>query len=180
DMYKNGYYVEKNQAQYEEIIENLYPRVKKCKNVFDPIPEVYTRLAKIRKDQGDIKEAINLYLYAKDVLSQRISYNAFFGNLNIMKWLIDDLYEIMDFDYEDFDFYDLYYLLKSPGKITFMYDAKMQKIECEMDGAECAVCFNGKWFRNRDDFFKDACIGNRKLTAIAPDCYGFEFENAEG
>ena len=40
DMYKNGYYVQKNQKKYEEIIENLYPIVRKCNNLFDPVPEV--------------------------------------------------------------------------------------------------------------------------------------------
>ena len=64
--------------------------------------------------------------------------------------------------------------------ITIMLDDEEIHLESVMEGDECTICFNGKWFRNRDDFFKDACIGNRKLTAIAPDCYGFEFENAEG
>ena len=44
--------------------------------------------------------------------AQRIRHNAFFGNLNIMKWLIDDLYELIEFDEEYFDFFDLYYLLR--------------------------------------------------------------------
>ena len=166
DMYKNGYYVEKNQQVYEEIIEELYPKVKKCTNLFDPVPEVYTRLARIRADQGKKREAVNLYFVAKDFLAQRIRYNAFFGNLNIMKWLIDDLYTLIEFDEYDFDFYDLYYLLKTPNKITFTYNGEEQTLESEQDGAECAVCFNGKWYHNRDDFFKDACIGDTKVTAL--------------
>lgn len=28
DMYRNGYYVEKDQQKYEQIIEDLYPKVK--------------------------------------------------------------------------------------------------------------------------------------------------------
>ncbi|MCR5268522.1 MAG: hypothetical protein K6E16_08400, partial [Lachnospiraceae bacterium] len=95
DMYKNGYFVEKDQKKYEQIIEDLYPKVRDLDNVFDPVPEVFTRLAHIRTDQGKIEEAVELYLYAKDFLAQRIKYNAFFGNLNIMKWLIDDLYELI-------------------------------------------------------------------------------------
>ena len=174
DMYKNGYYVEKNQEKYEQMIEELYPQVKDLKNVFDPVPEVFTRLAKIRTSQGREEDAVELYLYAKDFLAQRIKYNAFFGNLNIMKWLIDDLYELIEFDEEVFDFFDLYYLLKSPHKITFIYDGKEQKLESVMEGEECSVCFNGKWFHSRDDFFKEACIGNTKLTAVYQDLYGFE------
>lgn len=175
-MYRNGYYVPKDQKKYEQIIEELYPKVKDNKNLFDPVPEVFTRLARIRVAQGKKKEAVNLYLYAKDFLAQRIRYNAFFGNLNIMKWLIDDLYELIDFDEECFDFFDLYYLLKAPHRISFMYEDEEQKLESVMEGGECAVCFNGKWFRSRDDFFKNSCIGDTKLTAIYDDLYGFEVE----
>ena len=174
DMYRNGYYVEKNQEKYEQMIEELYPKVKNLRNVFDPVPEVFTRLAKIRTSQGREEDAVELYLYAKDFLAQRIRYNAFFGNLNIMKWLIDDLYELIEFDEEVFDFFDLYYLLKSPHKISFVYDGKEQKLESVMEGEECSVCFNGKWFHGRDEFIKEACIGNTKLTAVYQDLYGFE------
>ena len=173
DMYKNGYYVEKDLAKYEEMIEELYKKIRKCHNVFDPVPEVCTRLAKIRKDHGQEREAVNLYLTAKDWLSQRIYYSAFFGNLNIMKWLIDDLYEIIEFDTEDFDFYDMYYLLKSPHEISFHFDGEKQTVKSELDGAECAVCFNGKWFRSRDDFFKEALIKDTKITSLYDEFYGF-------
>lgn len=142
-------------------------------NVFDPVPEVFTRLAKIRTSQGKKDEAIDLYLYAKDFLAQRIRYNAFFGNLNIMKWLIDDLYELIDFDEGFFDFFDMFYLLKSPHKITFMYEDKKHDLESVMEGGECAVCFDGKWFHSRDDFFKEASVDNKKLTSVYDDLYAF-------
>jgi tetratricopeptide (TPR) repeat protein len=174
DMYRNGYYVEEDQAKYEQMIEELYPKVKNLNNVFDPVPEVFTRLAKIRTSQGREEDAVDLYLYAKDFLAQRIKYNAFFGNLNIMKWLIDDLYKLIEFDEDFFDFFDLYYLLKTPHRITFIYDDKEQQLESVQEGDECSICFNGKWFHGRDDFFKEASIGNTKLTAIYQNLYGFE------
>lgn len=176
DMYKNGYYVEKNQQKYEEMIIELYPKVKDMNNVFDPVPEVFTRLARIRKSQGENEEAVRLYLYAKDFLAQRIRFNAFFGNLNMMKWLVDDLYELIEFDEDYFDFFDLYYLLKTPHKIKFYYENEEYNLFSSMEGKECNVCFEGKWFHNRDDFFKDASIDNLKLTAIYNDLYGFEVE----
>nr|WP_297707261.1 tetratricopeptide repeat protein [uncultured Butyrivibrio sp.] len=174
DMYKNGYYVDKDQNKYESMIRKLYKKVQKCDNVFDPVPEVYTRLARIKTAEEDYDEAINLYLRAKDWLAQRIRFNAFFGNLNIMKWLIDDLYELIEFDEETFDFYDLYYLLKTPHKIRFFFDDKEMHLESEMEGNECVVCFNGKWYHSRDDFFKDAAVDNVKLTSVYRDLYGFE------
>lgn len=174
DMYRNGYYVDKSQEKYEEIIEGLYPKVKKCRNVFDPIPEVYTRLARIRVAQGREKEAVGLYLNAKSVLAQRIGINAFFGNLNIMKWLIDDLYELIEFDEEYFDFFDLYYLLRTPHKIVFLYENREYNVESVLEGGECVVRFEGKWYHDRDEFFKNAVIGDTKATAVYDELYGFE------
>ena len=138
------------------------------------MPEVFTRLARIRTAQGRTNEAVNLYLYAKDFLAQRIKYNAFFGNLSIMKWLIDDLYKLIEFDNEYFDFFDLYYLLKTPNKIRFYYDDEIQELESVKEGGACSVCYNGKWYRDRDDFFKDASVDGVKLTSVYNDLYGFE------
>jgi len=176
DMYKNGYYVDKDMTTYRSIIEELYLKVLKCNNVFDPVPEVFTRLAHIRLDEGKTEDAVNLFLRAKDWLAQRIQYNAFFGNLNIMKWLIDDLYDLIEFDEDYFDFFDLYYLLKTPHIASFVYDGRNQIVESVMDGEECSVRFNDKWFRSRDDFFKDALVDgtNKKLTAVYRELYGFE------
>ncbi len=174
DMYKNGYYVKKDKDKYEEMIEKLYSNVSKCRNLFDPVPEVYTRLARIRKEHGQIEDAVSLYLRAKDFLAQRIRYNAFFGNLNIMKWLIDDLYELIEFDNEYFDFYDMYYLLKKPHRIRFEYEDNEYQIESVIEGNECTVKFENKWFHSRDDFFMDAYIDDAKLTTIYDELYGFE------
>ena len=55
-------------------------------------------------------------------------------------------------------------------------DDNEQSLESVMEGDECTVCFNGKWYHSRDDFFKDGCIDNMKLTAIYEDLYGFEVE----
>lgn len=174
DMYKNGYYVAKDLEKYVSMIEELYSKVSTCTDVFDPLPEVYTRLAAIRRDQGEIEEAVFLYLGAKDFLAQRIQYNAFFGNLNIMKWLIEDLYKISDFDKYDFDLYDMYYALMKPVKIRFFYGRKMFEVRSEIDGAECNICFDGKWFRNRDEFFQKATIDGERITSLYYELDDFE------
>lgn len=175
DMYKNGYYVDKDMNKYKSMIEDLYNKVQDCTGVYDPVPEVYTRLARIRTEEGKEEDAVELYLRAKDWLAQRIRFNAFFGNLNIMKWLIDDLYKLVEFDQDYFDFFDLYYFLNTPHKIRFYYEDEEMNLESVKEGDECTVCFNGKWYHSRDDFFKDAATkSGKKLTAIYNELYGFE------
>lgn len=176
DMYKNGYYVEKDYEKYKSIIEDLYLKVKDDLNLFSPVPQIFMRLARIRVEEGRNSEAVDLYLYSKDFLAQRLKINSFFGDLNNMKWLVDALYELIPFDYGDFDFYDLYYLLKSPNKIKFRYNGKIHQLESSVEDGECVVCFDGKWFRTREDFFAKAVIDNKRLTSIYADLYLFEVE----
>ena len=46
-------------------------------------------------------------------------------------------------------------------------------VETVQEDNECTVCFDGKWFRDRDEFFKNAAVENTRLTAVYDDLYGF-------
>ena len=77
-----------------------------------------------------------------------------------MKWLIDDLYELKPFNYDNIDLFDLYYLLRFPHEIrmypTHDYEGSYVDLKSVQEGDICEVCFNGKWFHDRDDFFARA------------------------
>lgn len=174
DMYKTGYYVEKDYDTYCKIIEELYQKIKDTDFLGDPLPEIFTRLAHIRTKQGKTDEGVYLYCAAKDFLAQRIRYNAFFGDLNIMMWLEDDLYKLIDFDNEAFDLYDLYYLAKTPVKVKFRFNDTEQEWESVEENGELVIRFNEKWYKTREDFFAKACIDDMPLTYIYDELYGFE------
>lgn len=173
DMYKNGYFVEKDYEKYKEIIERLYItyRAETSITIFAPVPEIYTRLARIRKEEGRIDEAVDLYLDAKNFLAQRIRFNPFFGNLNIMKWLVQDLYTITEFDEDFADIFDLYYLLSTPAVVEFRYGDETYKVESLQEDDEIVIRFEDKWYRTIDDFFAKAEIDNELLTAIYTELY---------
>ena len=139
-----------------------------------PQPEVYTRLARIRQKQGRTDEAIDLYVRAKDFLAQRITYNPFFGDLNIMKWLEEELYELIDFDRADFDLYDLYVLLKQPVRIAFAYDGKMYEVESVEEDGSISIRFGDSWYRDIDDFFAKATIAGERIPVLYEKLYAFK------
>lgn len=176
DMYKNGYYVEKDYNKYKSMIEELYPKFENWTGLRtgDPVPEIYTRLAGIRKQEGKMDEAIELYFNAKEFLIERIVYNPFFGNLTIMKWLEKDLYSIYEFDEDDFDLYDLYYLFEHPAKVTFFYKNEKQTVEAVLEDGGIVICLNGKWYRTVDDLMAKGQIDGELLTSIYEDLYGYE------
>ena len=174
DMYKNGYGVYQNYDLYVELIETAYDHVKGTPYLGAPLPEVYTRLAKIRTKQGNTVEAIDLYVRAKDFLAQRITHNPFFGNLNIMKWLEEDLYELIEFDRADFDLYDLYVLLNQPVKVSFKYNGKEYEVESVAEEGGISICFDKKWYRGIDEFFAKAVIADQRIPVLYNQLYAFK------
>ena len=173
DMYKNGYSVEKDYDKYCEIIEKAYDKVKNARYLGEPLPEVFTRLARIRTEQGRIDEAIDLYLAAKDFLAQKISCNPFFGDLNVMKWLSEDLYKLIEFDYSDMDLYDLYFALTKPCKIEFYCFGDKYTVEAVEEDGTISVKFGDKWFRDVSEFFSKAVIEGKRVPVLYNDCYAF-------
>lgn len=169
DMYKNGYFVDKDYEKYKEIIRELYPVVEDAEYLGDPLPEIFTRLAAIEAEEGNTDKAVDLYFRAKDFLAQRIMYNPFFGNLNIMKWLIEDLYKLIEPDPLEMDLFDLYYWLTKPCKITFRAGVKFHEVSCVEENGEYVISFEGQWYRNVDDFFKKANIDGTLLTDAVMD-----------
>ena len=178
DMYRNGYYVEKDYDKYCEIIEGLYPRIKDAQYVNEPLPEIFTRLARIRMEQKRYEEAENLLLSAKDFLAQRICCHPFFGDLNIMKWLVEDLNKLPSKqDPKYVDLYDLFTILREPAQVFFYYRRKKMEIKSVMEDGECIICFDGHWYRTVDDFFAKASIGDELLTSLYREIYVCEVQN---
>lgn len=174
DMYKNGYYVEKDHKKYKDIIEDLYERVKDSTFMGDCVADVCMRLAKIRVEEGKKEEAVDLYLHAKHFEKQSLERNAFFGDLNVMDWLIHDLYKLIDIDEDDLDYFDLYVLLEEPKKVRFRYDRKVYTVESVIEDGTCVVKFGDKWFRSAKEFVEKAMIGRTPLVSINTSLYGFE------
>ena len=173
DMYKNGYHVEKDYGTYKAMVEALYPDVKDAQYTDEPLPEVYTRLARIREEEGRPDDALALLQEAKPFLAQRIRYSGFFGDLSIMKGLIEHMYTLTEPDPDDLDLYDLYELLRSPCRVGFYCGSKPYTVERVQEGEESYIRFGNKFFRGRDDFFSKAKIGGERITAL-DNLYGFE------
>lgn len=176
DMYKNGYYVEQDYEKYKAIIEELYPKVIKARYLNEPVPEICTRLAMIRKEEGNIDEAVRLLYQAKNFQAQRLRYNNFFGDINIMKWLIDDLYEMTEFDEYDFDLFDCMWLLRGQESVTigFFYKDMPLTIEAVVENGELTIRWGNEVYPDRDEFYAKAMVGDQRLMSLQDDLYGFE------
>ena len=174
DMYKNGYFVEKNYAKYCQIIEELYEAHKDDEYKFTDLPDICTRLAKIRKEEGNTEEAVRLYLTAKEYLPERLRLTEFFGDINVMDWLINDLYELTEPDYSDLDIFDLFYVMKQPVTVTFRYKRKKYTMRSLIEDGECVAEFDGHWYRSVNELFRNAKLAGKPLYAWYREIYDLE------
>ena len=148
DMYKNGYYVQKDYPKYVQIIKDLYPKIQGATNTFDPVPEIYSKLAKIYVEEGNEDQAIQLLLIAKEFQSQRLIYSQFFGDLTIMKYIVNDLY----------------YALQKPCKVAIEILGEDHIIEAKYEDGLFFICMDDKNYEDVDQFFLKAKINGEPIS----------------
>lgn len=151
DMYKNGYYVQKDFDKYRSLIKSLYEQIKDSNLLFDPVPEVCMRYGHILKDEGDIQKALELFFHARSFFEQRLKYQNFFGTYNNIRWAIESIYELLPVDEEDLTYFDLYAVLKDPVKVHLQYHQKTYCIESVMEEGRIIVSFDHHWFESIKD-----------------------------
>lgn len=162
DMYKNGYYVEPDYDRYVSILEDLYGKVKE--KWYGSSPAVFTRLAEVRKEQGRMDDAIDLYLEARSDLARQLYSCHFFGEISRMDRLINDLYELIGFDETEFDIYDLFYIMKEEHIVRFEYDGQPYEIASRMTEEGMIIRFGGRWYKDLSDFFEKARLDGEDIT----------------
>ena len=91
-----------------------------------------------------------------------------------MKWMIEDIYKLREFDPDFFELYDLYYVLGKPAKVRFSFEDSNHEVESLKEDGALVIRFDGKWFRDIDDFFKKAELGGELLTTRYAELYDFE------
>ncbi len=171
DMYRFGCAVPKDEGKYCEMIEEAYREVQNPKLLNDPYPEICLRLAGIRSEQGETEEAVFLLLNAKDFMAERLSYEPFWGHIEVMGRIVRFLYKLIPFDEEDADFYDMFYLTQTPGRYEMTRAGETVTIEVTEENGERAIGYDGKFFRSFEDFCSKAEHNGKRFTAAYDEFY---------
>ena len=140
-------------------------------------PERYIRMAKEQAENGKTADALDNYYIARQILSARIQREPYFGDLTIMKWVIRDIYKLMDLDPAFIGLYDLYEILRAPAIVHFFYNGERHEVEAIPNGEGHAIRFDDSWYWTIDDFFQKAELHGRLLTSLYEEVYGFEIES---
>ena len=173
DMYRFGCYVDKDEKKYREIIEDLYKKITSTVRLSAPLPEISLRLAGIRAEDGDRDEAIRLLRTAKPFMAERLSYDPFWGHIEVMGRIVRFLYDLTPIDEADMDFYDLFSVTRECRAVSFKRNGTEYHIDIS-DDDEHALRFGGKWYRDFEELCNKAEIDGERVTAIYDEFYEFE------
>ncbi len=175
DMYRYGLSVEKDEEKYVRMIEEAYEDVKHPKSLGAPFPEISLRLAGIRETQGKNKEAIDLLIKAQSFMAERLSFDPFWGHIEVMGRIVRFLDKIsfcVPSCYPTNNFYDLFAMTQTPGIYFMTCKGKQLELEVIEENGEKAIGYNGKWYRSFEDLCAKAEINGKKFTSIYDEITG--------
>ena len=166
DMYHNGYGVTKDDNKYKLLLLEIYDQIKDTTNLFDPYPEVAHRLADIYINEGHGEDTIGMLIKAKSFIEQRIRYNPFWGNFIVCRRTITLLYKVIEFNEDNFNFFDLFYILAKPNKIKLIYRGVRFIIESFIDEGELRVKCGDYYYKSIENFLINARFNNKHTYVI--------------
>ena len=183
DMYKNGYFVDKDEEKYRSMIERLYEEVSHPENLdtiipmeFYPDPALSYRVAEIRIAQGKLLEAKKLLQEARIQFAEYLRANpSWWGNIEEMESVVTLMHEnAFDTD-SKMDLYDIFWLAKKEGKVSFNYFGQHFTVDFILEDGSVVIKFEDKWYRDVNSFFEKATIGGRPITALYDELTDFKF-----
>ncbi len=173
EMIKAGDGVEQDEKKYAQILESLYPTIRKTNKLWEPLPEVFLALAGFRREQQRTQEAISMLRYAKIFLGRRMVHGPSLWNLQLMQEIVETLYQLTDFNARRIDLYDLFSLFTEPAKVTFSYQGRPLVAEALFQNGELVIRYEEEIFPTRQDFFARACVDGVLLTSVSQQLTSF-------
>lgn len=176
DMYKNGYYVEKDYKKYKEMISSLIKKLYDKNFFYDPFAEVALRYGDILYEEGKEEDALSLYKAAKFCLSDKLKEDTFFGNLINMKRAVDSIWKIKKPEPVDWDLFDLFQITKTARKLWFTLFEKRYYVVSQDDGT---IFFKGTKYNSLFDMFSKYTVYGKKLVSLGEHVYNIRIQGPE-
>lgn len=168
ELIRKGEY--KIDKEYSEFIDELFHKIKKEHYLEEPLPEIFIRKAQNDLSKENRKSIIKTLNYAKKFLEQRILFMNSESDLKLMKELILLLYEVKEWDWKQFDLFDLYFISEKEWVIEFKHKDTVYQIHFYKKGIE----FEDHIYNTIDEFFQYATLENQFLVQNSLDLYGFK------
>lgn len=184
DMYRNGFYVVKDEERYISLITHLHDMMTSPAYKGMPVyslPEIDLRLADITLHHDHSayagEHALQYLSEARYVMQRRlVSDGGFFGDFNIMKNIEMQIYQIAEFIPEEMDLYDLYYVMQKPCRVTFFHENYPHVITAVKKDNGIVINADHRWYASIDEYMQTGKIDGESIPAAFENCDRFSVE----
>ena len=172
DMYRCGQYVPRDPEKSREIIEDLFAGVLPEKD--DPrfykttlFPEVALRLVQTDLEDGEATDFdLGCLSDARRILSIRQQTRPFWGNIKLMRKILETTEEMRGSDRSLADLYDLLLFRETNAAVTFDHAGTRHRLDIFENEGETVYQLGQKWFHGAEDFLEKARIDQKRITTL--------------
>ena len=133
-----------------------------------PTPSILLTLA--TRLSAELHVKVPFVADAFKMLTVALTVTASESDLKLMKELILLLYEVKEWDWKQFDLFDLYFIPEKEWVIEFKHKDTVYQIHFYKKGIE----FEDHIYNTIDEFFQYATLENQFLVQNSLDLYGFK------
>ena len=164
-MYKNGYFVQRNQEKYEELVDEVYEEIKDLQ-WHDIRYACLIAKGKLELERGNIEQGIKLLFKGRGELCSMFACSQDSEMIDELIDVNEAIYEQIDFDLNSLEAADLSELLKFPVKVSFRYDRKKHVINVIKEKDGLLIEFEKQHFRSAKDLILTAVMGEKMFRAV--------------
>lgn len=161
-MYKYGLYVKKNHAKYVRMLRSIYRKYNA--NLIEACPRsIILEMSKVEQQCGNEQAAIECCLQALN--TQRMLMRCGLGNVTSEDAdIVQQLYELVEFDPDDMDLLDLLYVLQQPNRVRIMLNGRQIEVSAYYNNDRLIVECDNKFYRDAVDFLRRHKTGDELLS----------------
>ncbi len=163
--------------RYEESVRELFDFIAQnhAEYTLFALPEVILELSRIEERHDHLEKAIEFCLNWKQ-MELSVSNHWCYPSKDTEK-IILQLYRLTEFDPSDMDITDLFYVFKTPCRVTIrLEDGAKIEIESIRYEDEVIVKCNETYFRTVADFFQNFFYRGKRITAFLDQIAGLSME----
>lgn len=155
-----------NLEKSRDLLEELFRRTEGDEHLKRAIPSLYEELGDIYLAEGDEDTALSLYLLCKYYTALNLALIRVPDSQRDMNVFMDKLRRITSYQPDEYDLYDLYWLMKEPVKVRFGHDGERFLVKSFYEDGEIHIKFGSREYRSVADFIERAEIDGTRIQAL--------------
>lgn len=173
-MYKYGQYVKKDLNKYEELTRSVYDFLvdAQAEHCFPGIDATIMELAEIEFQKGNEEKSLEYCLLARKS-AIKCSIHGCSVSDTLCKATIF-LYKLIEYDQNNTDLFDIFYLLANPNKIRIRVLEENIIVQSIEYNGELVVKYRDEIYRNVKVFLENCRINGRQLSTYYSEIFDIE------